>query len=147
MLQAGRREFGTYAFHLERLWPQLSEEIRQLREEQPHTQPTGGLSAFFSCFPHPHVVEALFLLAETQRIAHRVGQSYRGLRGELEWLNSLSLPSLLPETLRTLFAALTIPHSRFNTVYDSARWAAETYQRIVASLAIFATSGSGPGGV
>ena len=136
VLQAGRREFGTYAFHLERLWPQLSEEIRQLREEQPHTQPTGGLSAFFSCFPHPHVVEALFLLAETQRIAHRVGQSYRGLREELEWLNSLSLPSLLPETLRTLFAALTIPSQPFHTVYDSARWAAETYQRIVASLAI-----------
>ncbi len=136
VLQAGRREFGTYAFHLERLWPQLSEEVRQLREEgePPHNQPTGGLPAFFSCFPHPHVVEGLFLLAETQRIAHRVGQSYRGLREELEWLNSLSLPSLLPETLRTLFATLTIPSQPSHTVYDSARWAAETYQRIVSSL-------------
>ena len=140
MLQAGRREFGTYAFSLERLWPQLSEEVRALREErkpaheQPQKQPSGGLPAFFSCFPHPHVVEALFLLVETRRITHRVGQSYRGLREDLAWLNSVSLPSLLPETLRTLFATLALPSQPSHTVYDSARWAADTYQRMVSSL-------------
>ena len=132
MLQAGRREFGTYAFQLEHVWSDLSEEVRQLREDE--EQPTGGLYAFFYCFPHPNVVEALFLLAETQRIAHRVGQSYRGLQGDMEWLNTLSLPSLLPETLRSVFATLAIPSQPDSTVYDSAQWAAETYQRILTSL-------------
>ena len=132
MLQAGRREFGTYDFRLERLWPQLSEEVRQLSEAS--GPPTGGLGAFFACFPHPQVVEALFLLVETRRVTHRVGQSYRGLRSDLEWLNIVSLPSLLPETLRTLFATLTLPPQPSLTVYDSARWAADTYQRILSSL-------------
>lgn len=132
MLQAGRREFGTYDFRLERLWPQLSEEVRQLSEAS--GPPTGGLGAFFACFPHPQVVEALFLLVETRRVTHRVGQSYRGLRSDLEWLNIISLPSLLPETLRTLFATLTLPPQPSHTVYDSARWAADTYQRILSSL-------------
>ncbi len=132
MLQAGRREFGTYDFRLERLWPQLSEEVRQLSEAS--GPPTGGLGAFFACFPHPQVVEALFLLVETRRVTHRVGQSYRGLRSDLEWLNIVSLPSLLPETLRTLFATLTLPPQPSHTVYDSARWAADTYQRILSSL-------------
>ncbi len=132
MLQAGRREFGTYDFRLERLWPQLSEEVRQLSEAS--GPPTGGLDAFFACFPHPQVVEALFLLVETRRVTHRVGQSYRGLRSDLEWLNIVSLPSLLPETLRTLFATLTLPPQPSHTVYDSARWAADTYQRILSSL-------------
>ena len=132
MLQAGRREFGTYDFRLERLWPQLSEEVRQLSEAS--GPPTGGLGAFFACFPHPQVIEALFLLVETRRVTHRVGQSYRGLRSDLEWLNIVSLPSLLPETLRTLFATLTLPPQPSHTVYDSARWAADTYQRILSSL-------------
>ena len=164
MLQAGRREFGTYDFRLERLWPQLSEEVRQLggsiesiesvesiESRQPQDPkdsidskdpidpkdsgpPSGGLGAFFACFPHPQVVEALFLLVETRRVTQRVGQSYRGLRADLEWLNTVSLPSLLPETLRTLFATLTLPPQPSHTVYDSARWAADTYQRIVSSL-------------
>lgn len=132
MVQAGRREFGTYDFRLERLWPQLSAEVRQLREAS--GLPTGGLGAFFACFPHPHVVEALFLLVETRRVTHRIGQSYRGLRLDLDWLNAVSLPSLLPETLRALFATLPLPSQPSHTVYDSARWAADTYQRILSSL-------------
>ena len=132
MVQAGRREFGTYDLRLERLWPQLSTEARQLREAS--DPPTGGLGAFFACFPHPHVVEALFLLVETRRVIHRVGQSYRGLRSDLVWLDTVSLPSLLPETLRALFATLPLPSQPSHTVYDSARWAADTYQRILSSL-------------
>lgn len=152
MIQAGRREFGTYDFRLERLWPRLSAEVRQLggsiepvESRQPQdpqdpidpkdsAPPTGGLSAFFACFPHPHVVEALFLLVETRRVTHRIGQSYRGLRLDLDWLNAVSLPSLLPETLRALFATLPLPPQPSHTVYDSARWAADTYQRILSSL-------------
>ena len=134
MLQAGRREFGTYDFRLERLWPQLSQEVRQLT--QASGSPSGGLGPFFACFPHPQVVEALFLLVETRRVTHRVGQSYRGLRSDLEWLHSVSLPSLLPETLRALFATLTLPPQPSHTVYDSARWAADTYQRILSSLVL-----------
>lgn len=132
MVQAGRREFGTYDFRLERLWPQLSAEVHQLREAS--GLPTGGLGAFFACFPHPHVVEALFLLVETRRVTHRIGQSYRGLRLDLDWLNAVPLPSLLPETLRALFATLPLPSQPSHTVYDSARWAADTYQRILSSL-------------
>ncbi len=135
VLQAGRREFGTYAFSLEHLWPQLSEQIRQLRQDKDdETQPSGGLYAFFFCFPHPNVVEALFLLTETQRIAHQVGRAYRGLQCDLEWLNTLSLPSLLPEALRTVFSTLAIPAQAHDSVYDSALWAAETYQRMLSSL-------------
>ena len=142
MLQAGRREFGTYDFRLERLWPRLSEEVRQLT--QASGSPSGGLGPFFACFPHPQVVEALFLLVETRRVTHRVGQSYRGLRSDLEWLNSVSLPSLLPETLRALFATLTLPPQPSHTVYDSARWAADTYQRILSSLVMAQRPGQDP---
>ena len=142
MVQAGRREFGTYDFRLERLWPQLSAEVRQLREsEEP---PTGGLSAFFACFPHPHVVEALFLLVETRRVTHRIGQSYHGLRSDLDWLNTVSLPSLLPETLRALFATLTFPPQPSHTVYDSARRAADTYRRILSSLVMVQSQDQDP---
>ncbi len=132
MVQAGRREFGTYDFRLERLWPQLSAEVRQLRE--PGEPPVGGLGAFFAYFPHPHVAEALFLLVETRRVTYRIGQSYRGLRPDLDWLNAVSLPSLLPETLRALFSTLPLPSQPSHTVYDSARWAADTYRRVLSSL-------------
>ena len=165
MVQAGRREFGTYDFRLERLWPQLGESIESIGslgrlshdskdpiDPKDSAPPTGGLGAFFACFPHPHVVEALFLLVETRRVTHRIGQSYRGLRLDLDWLNTVSLPSLLPETLRALFATLpqrgnvssnqygeaglvsSSPSQPSHTVYDSARWAADTYRRILSSL-------------
>ena len=142
MVQAGRREFGTYDFRLEHLWPQLSAEVRQLRE--PEEPPTGGLGAFFACFPHPHVVEALFLLVETRRVTHRIGQSYHGLRSDLDWLNTVSLPSLLPETLRALFATLTFPPQPSHTVYDSARRAADTYRRILSSLVMVQSQDQDP---
>ena len=48
--------------------------------------------------------------------------------------DSVSLPSLLPETLRALFATLPLPSQPSHTVYDSARWAVETYQRMLSSL-------------
>ena len=147
MVQAGRREFGTYDFRLERLWPQLGESIESIGslgrlnrdskdpiDPNDSAPPTGGLGAFFACFPHPHVVEALFLLVETRRVTHRISQSYRGLRSDLDWLNAVSLPSLLPETLQALFTSLSLPSQTSHTVYDSARWAADTYQRILSSL-------------
>ncbi len=134
VVQAGRREFGTYDFRLERVWPQLSPLTCLDPGGEASGPPTGDLGAFFACFPHPQVVEALFLLVETRRVTHRVGQSYRGLRADLDWLESVSLPSLLPASLRTLFATLPLPAAPSHTVYDSARWAADTYQRILSSL-------------
>ena len=146
MIQAGRREFGTYDFRLER-FGEFIESIESLgllsldtKDPKDSTDPTdskgptGGLSAFFACFPHPQVVEALFLLVETRRVTHRIGHAYRGLRSDLEWVDSVSLPSLLPETLRALFATLPLPSQPSLTVYDSARWAADTYRRILSSL-------------
>ena len=146
MIQAGRREFGTYDFRLERLGESV-ESVESLgllsldpKDPKDSTDPTdskdltGGLSAFFACFPHPQVVEALFLLVETRRVTQRIGHAYRGLRSDLEWVDSVSLPSLLPETLRALFATLTFPPQPSLTVYDSARWAADTYRRILSSL-------------
>lgn len=149
MVQAGRREFGTYDFRLERFFESVGsiESLGRLSHDskdptgskdpidpKDSAPPSGGLSAFFACFPHPHVVEALFLLVETRRVTHRIGQSYRGLRLDLDWLDAVSLPSLLPETLRALFATLPLPPQPAHTVYDSARWAADTYQRILSSL-------------
>ena len=149
MVQAGRREFGTYDFRLERFFESVGsiESLGRLSldskdptgskdpiDSKDPAPPSGGLDAFFACFPHPHVVEALFLLVETRRVTHRIGQSYRGLRSDLDWLNAVSLPSLLPETLRALFATLPLPPQPSHTVYDSARWAADTYQRILSSL-------------
>lgn len=140
LIQAGRREFGTYDFRLERLGESveslglLSLDTKDPTDPTDSKDLTGGLSAFFACFPHPQVVEALFLLVETRRVTHRIGQSYRGLRSDLDWVDSVSLPSLLPETLRALFATLPLPSQPSLTVYDSARWAADTYRRILSSL-------------
>ena len=139
-LQAGRREFGTYGFRVGTVWPRLSPAVQRLVDAPP--APAHGLPAFFSCFAHPEAVEALFLLAETRRVAHRLRDTYPGLRRDLDWLDGLTLPSLLPEALRRVFAGIVPPsgtcapgrEANGDSVYDSARWAAETYARILSAL-------------
>ena len=117
---------------------------RSVNSENQKNRPPAVWGAFFACFPHPHVVEALFLLVETRRVTHRIGQSYHGLRSDLDWLNTVSLPSLLPETLRALFATLTFPPQPSHTVYDSARRAADTYRRILSSLVMVQSQDQDP---
>ena len=105
-------------------------------------EPAHGLPVFFACFAHPEAVEALFLLAETRRVAHRLRGAYPGLRRDLDWLDGLTLPSLLPEALRRVFAGIVPPNgtrapgreANGDSVYDSACWAAETYARILSAL-------------
>lgn len=133
VLQAGRREFGTYAFCTARAWPHLSEGVKQLVGDPP--QSADGLAAFFACFPHPEVVEALFLLVETRRIVQRLGRAYPGLRSDLDWLACLTLPSLLPDAVRSVFANQPMPGSHGQkSVYDSVYWATETYRRMLSAL-------------
>jgi len=131
--QAGRREFGTYDFSLDEMWPQLPPPVQQLMTVGENLN--GGLADYFHCFPHPEIVESLFLVFETQRVNRTLERKYRGLRTDLHWAASLTLPSLLPELLRSLVSQLALTVNRHATVYDSAQTAAEVYQQILSSLA------------
>lgn len=131
--QAGRREFGTYTFTLDEMWPQLPPLVQQLMiVGEDHS---GGLTEYFRCFPHPEIVEAVFLLLETQRVMLILGRQYRGLCNDLHWASSLSLPSLLPDIVLAAAAGLAPTTAAPTTVYDSARTAAEVYQTVLSSLA------------
>ncbi len=131
--QAGRREFGTYDFSLSALWPRLPMALRQLLGKEEN--PAGGLGDYFRRFPHPDVLEALFLLFETQRVSIRISDAYRGLHDDLRWADSLALPSLLPAVLVSLTSAMEWPSHQHLTVHDSALLAGETYLRLLSSLA------------
>ena len=134
--QAGRREFGTYEFSLRRLCPDLPPAVRRaMREDAPLV---GGLAEYFRCFVHPDIVEALFLLTETQRIQAHLATAYRGLSADVAWLNDRSLPSLLPGapvSLRSLWSDPPAAAHRPQSVYDSALTAATLYLRLLSSLA------------
>jgi len=131
--QAGRREFGTYDFSLSELWPQLPLVVHQLMKAG--TESSGGLADYFHRFSHPEIVEALFLLLETRRVNAKLEATYRGLREDLQWITSLVLPSLLPDTLLALIARFAPPTRMDATVYDSALSAAEIYIQLLSSLA------------
>jgi len=131
--QAGRREFGTYTFALDEMWPQLSPLVQQLMAVGEDR--SGGLAEYFRCFPHPEIVEAVFLLLETQRVTLTLGQQYRGLCNDLHWASSLSLPSLLPDVVLAAISGLALTTASHATVYDSARTAAEVYRTVLSSLA------------
>ena len=151
--QAGRREFGTYQFSLSRLWSDLPAAVRRImrddatpegrnvssdRTEGETFRPLGGLAEYFRCFVHPDIVEALFVLTETQRIQARLAAAYRGLSADVAWLSALSLPSLLPETLvslKSLWSDLPAAADLQQSVYDSALTAATLYLRLLSSLA------------
>ncbi len=131
--QAGRREFGTYDFSLTDLWPQLPIAVRQLLKDD--QVPIGGLGEYFRCFPHPDILEALFTVMETQRVASQMGRVYRGLQEELRWATTLDLPSLLPDLLLSLVPQLRVRGRTHDTVYDSALAAAEIYARLLSTIA------------
>jgi nitric oxide reductase NorD protein len=133
-LQAGRREFGTYTFSLSTLWPDLSPPIRHIMHED--ATPMGGLAEYFRCFPHPDILEALFLLIETQRVQDHLGTAYRGLSADMDWISRLSLPSLLPVASfqSSIFSILNTEHWQLNTVYNSATTAAEIYIQLLSSF-------------
>lgn len=131
--QAGRREFGTYDFSLETLWPRLPSTLYQLLDGD--RNPSGGLADYFVCFPHPDVVETLFLLFETSRINSRVGTTYRGLLNEIRWVEDLALPSALPAFLADVVSNLVRTFHAPQSVYDSALIAGECYLRLLSTLA------------
>ena len=133
MQQAGRREFGTYDFSLAQLWPQLPIPVRQLLKED--QEPVGGLPEYFRCFPHPDILEALFVVLETQRVMACMSRGYRGLQAELRWATALELPSLLPDMLLPLVPQLNLRGSIHGTVYDSALVAAEVYTQLLSAIA------------
>jgi hypothetical protein len=131
--QAGRREFGTYDFTVDEMRSRLSPQVQQLMTVGGGRG--GGLADYFRCFPHPEIVEALFLLFETGRVNLALERKYRGLWGDLRWASSLSLPSPLPDMVRAAVSGLALPDGPHATVYDSARAAAEVYRTILSSLA------------
>jgi hypothetical protein len=130
---AGRREFGTYDFSLAVLWPQLPAAIRDVLREE--AEPRGGLFDYFRCFPHPDIVEAVFLWVETRRISTQIGSAYRGLRDDLDWAAMLPLPSLLPDFLIPLVTRLARSSPPPASVYDSALLATDIYLRLLSGLA------------
>lgn len=133
--QAGRREFGTYEFSLETLWPRLPIALQQLLGRNRDTEPSGGLAEYFARYPHPDVVETIFLLFETERITTCVGSAYRGLIDDLRWVSDLALPSLLPAFLINVVSELIGTFHRPQTVYESALFAGECYLRLLSMLA------------
>ena len=130
--QAGRREFGTYDFSLAELWPQLPPHVRRLLKDD--HDPLGGLAEYFRCFPHPDVLEALFVVVETQRVMTHMSRVYRGLQEELHWVTTLELPSLVPDLLLPLVPQLRARGREHNTVYDSALAAAEVYAQLLSAI-------------
>lgn len=131
--QAGRREFGTYEFSLETLEPRLPVALRQLMGEE--RKLVGGLAEYFRCFPHPEIVEALFLVFETRRVNAEIGCAYRGLRDDLDWADSLMLPAVLPDQILALLSGMNWSLPRLCSVHDSALAAGEIYLRLLSSLA------------
>lgn len=134
--QAGRREFGTYDFSLTTLWPRLPAALRQLMGEETTSTaaPVGGLVDYFHRFPHPDIVEALFVLLESERVNAKIGQVYRGVYDDVAWAGSLALPAILPDALLSIVATSLWSSRPLVTVYDSALRAAETYLRLLSSL-------------
>lgn len=127
--QAGRREFSTYDFSFAALWSRLPLVLRQLLKED--VEPAGGLAGYFARFPHPDIVETLFLLFETRRINVHVAAAYPGLRRDLQWAENLALPSALPEFLVNIVSSLVRDIPPPHTVYDSALAAGEVYVRLL----------------
>lgn len=132
-LQAGRREFGTYEFSLAALWPHLPRAVRDVLGGD--GEPQGGLFDYFRRFPHPDLVEAIFLLIDTRRLRASIGRVYRGLRDDLDWVARLPLPSLLPVSLLPAVTRLVWAAPLPVTVYDSALLTAEVYLRVYTALA------------
>jgi hypothetical protein len=130
--QAGRREFGTYDFSVAELWPQLPSTVRQLLKDD--QEPTGGLADYFRCFPHPDILEALFVVLETQRVMSSMSRIYRGIQDEIYWATLLELPSLLPDLLLPLLPQLRARGRSHLTVYDSARVAGEVYAQLLSAI-------------
>lgn len=131
--QAGRREFGTYDFSFATLWPRLPANLQQVLGMD--DEPVGGLTQYFARFPHPDVVETLFVLFESRRITASVSAAYRGLRDDLQWMETLALPFLLPGFLVEVVGELMRLTRPARTVYDAALQAGETYLRLLSVLA------------
>ena len=130
--QAGRREFGTYDFSLSTMWTLLPPTLQQFLGEKEES--LGTLSDYFRCFPHPEVVEALFLLIESKRVNNKIKRVYPGLQDDLAWAASLSLPGLLPDFLLQVIPTLSSTSDALVTVYDSALLAAEQYLQLLSVL-------------
>lgn len=130
--QAGRIAFGTYAVSQHGLWSMLPSFVRDAAHRE--IDPPSDLASYFLLFPQPEQLEALFLLIESKRIAHRLAETYRGLRDDLAWATSLShlLPPVLTEALPRLPQALQRDLGKEATVYDALLLATELHTWLVA---------------
>jgi nitric oxide reductase NorD protein len=129
--QAGRVEFGTYTCSPSRLWPLVLPFLRPFLDAE--IFPPDDLPAYFTLFPRPDLIEALFLGIEGKRIATQLAARYPGLQADLAWADSLTdlappestaLLSQLPETTWSELG-------RTGTVSDSLFLATQLYSRFL----------------
>ncbi|MGE0682067.1 MAG: nitric oxide reductase activation protein NorD [Candidatus Binatia bacterium] len=130
--QAGRIVFGTYDFSLPGLWSVLPSFIRDAAHRE--IAPPSDLASYFLLFPQPDQLEALFLLIENKRVSRRLAETYRGLRDDLLWADSLThlLPPVLTDVLPRLPNALWRDLGKEATMYDALLLATELHTWIVA---------------
>lgn len=130
--QAGRVVFGTYEISTPGLWAALPSFIRDMAHRE--IEPPSDLASYFQLFPHPEQLEALFLFIESKRVSRRLAKSYRGLRSDLLWADSLThlLPPVLTNVLPRLPKAQWRDLGKEATVYDSLLLATELHTGLVA---------------
>ncbi len=130
--QAGRVAFGTYDYSVAHFWSLLPPLVRQLAEQD--AMPPEDFAAYFKLFPQADQLEALFLLIESRRIAAHLSETYRGLRGDLDWVAAQT--ELLQPTLTDILPRL--PQSAWRdlgtdaTVIDALMLATELHMGLVA---------------
>lgn len=130
--QAGRIEFGTYALSIAEAWPRLPVTVRA---RAPSDTVPPDLDTFYTLFPRPDQIEALFLFVEGRRISARLAAAYPGLRPDLDRVAACA--NLLPPFIRTisgfLDAALTPGWEPDASVEDSLVLACELSEAVPTS--------------
>ena len=82
--EAGHLEFGTYRLTLEPL-TDLIEVVRQRYGRSPQARPE-TLAALFRLYPHPRLMQDLWIVLEDARVEFLLQAEYQGLRRELAQL-------------------------------------------------------------
>lgn len=82
--EAGHLEFGTYRLRLEPLGEMVGA-VQRRYARSTETQPT-TLAALFRLYPHPRLIQDLWIVLEDARVEYLLQAAYPGLRRELAQL-------------------------------------------------------------